>query len=97
MDIMDIDTPKSISYQQGIWANKLANCLAKNVLMDSNHKNMVGYGSIIPSVIFGFWLKNQPFSQKMAEFPKIWLDNDQKTVPTDLKSQYMIFIEKTNL
>ena len=48
-------------------------------------------------VIFGFWLKNQPFLQKKAEFPKMWLNNDLKTVPTDLESQYMTFIEKTSL
>ena len=31
------------------------------------------------------------FEKKMAEFPKIWLNNDLKTVPTDLESKYMSF------
>ena len=33
--------------RQGIWANKLANCLNENVLMDSYHKNVQDRGSNI--------------------------------------------------
>ena len=33
----------------------------------------------------------------MAEFPKILSNNDLKTVPTDLVSKYITFIEKTSL
>ena len=42
-------------------------------------------------------LKFKIFFAKMVEFSKIWWNNDQKMIPTDLLSQYMTFIENTNL
>ena len=49
---------------------------------------------LIPSVIFGFSPKNQPFLQKMADFSKIYLNAVWKTVLTYLEPQYMTFIQE---
>ena len=49
---------------------------------------------LIPSVIFGFLPKNQPFLQKLADFSKFCLNAVGKTVLFDLEPQYITFIQK---
>ena len=41
-----------------------------------------------------FFTKNQPFMQKMADFSKIFKNEDENFVLTETTSPYMTFIQK---